>query len=70
MDARRGGEGGTNWESRTDTQTPLGVEQIASGELRITLGAQLRVGWWEEGVGARGRGYMCVHVFTLLSSRN
>ena len=70
MDTRRGGEGGTNWESRIDIQAPLCVERIASGELCITLGVQLRAGWWEEGIGARGRGYVCVYVCTLLSSRN
>lgn len=44
MDTRGGGEGGTNWESRIDMQTPLCEEQIAGGELLYDTGSPAQGG--------------------------
>lgn len=66
MDTRGGGEGGTNWESRIDIQTPLCEEQIAGGELLYNTGSPAQGGVVGKGVGAQGRGYMCVYIFTFL----
>ena len=38
MDTAGGGEGGTNWEIRSDINTLLCVKQIASGNLLYSTG--------------------------------
>ena len=74
VDTARGGEGGTNCESSTETSTPPYVKQRASGELLHSTGSSTRcsvttsrsgLGW-----GVEGRDICTVMSDSLLHGRN
>ena len=78
-----GGEGGTNWESNTDTHTLPRVEQMAGGKRLCNTGSSAWYSDTLQGWGGKGEGgsrwreyiYVCVCVynygwFALLYGRN
>ena len=70
MDTREGGDGGTNWESRTDIQTPLCAEQIAGGELLYNTGGSAQGGVVGKVHRCKREGrYVCIYTHFIVEQK-